>query len=118
MTVLDTNVLIYFSEGRFAEPLAVTGYFISVITEIEALGHKGLSAPNEANLRTIIEQMTVLSVDETVKEEAIRLRRTTNLRLPDAIVAATAIVTGSELLTHDEDLLRAPGLKASAPPLK
>src|SRR5207248_887723 len=97
--------------------LDVTGFFISSITQIEALGHPRLAPTEEVKLRTIIQELTVIPVDGPVIDEAIRLRRTTRLRLPDAIIAATAIVTGSELLTHDANLLKVPGLKASAPKL-
>jgi predicted nucleic acid-binding protein len=42
----------------------------------------------------------------SVKKEAIALRRTTGLKLPDCIVAATAIALNSVLLTADSGLLR------------
>lgn len=118
MKTLDTNVLVYLASGSLAAPLVVSGFFISVISEIEALGHPKLLPSEEAKLKVILQELTVLPIDAAIKDEAIRLRRATKLRLPDAIIAATAIVTGSELLTHDAGLLNVPGLKASAPPLK
>jgi predicted nucleic acid-binding protein len=39
------------------------------------------------------------------KEKTIALRRTTKLKLPDCIVAATAIVLDAVLLTDDDHLL-------------
>ena len=48
----------------------------------------------------------------------MRLRRMTRLKMADAIIAATAIVLGAELYTHDAALSKVPGLKASAPLLK
>lgn len=117
MKTLDTNVLIYLASGRL-EPLAVTGFFISVVSVIEALGHPNLAPTENAKLRAVLIDLTEVKVDEAIRDEAIRLRQTTRLRLPDAIIAATAIVTGSELFTHDAILLKVPGLSASAPPLK
>ena len=46
--------------------------------------------------------LTVCPLDETIAEEAARLRAVYNLKMPDAIVAATAIVREAEvLLTND-----------------
>ena len=46
--------------------------------------------------------LTVYPMDETVAEEAARLRAIYNFKMPDAIMAATAIVHGAEvLLTND-----------------
>ena len=46
-----------------------------------------------------------------MKERAIGLRRTYGLKLPDAIVASTALVIGAELVTNDGKLERVPDLK-------
>jgi predicted nucleic acid-binding protein len=46
------------------------------------------------------------------EEEAIKLRQYTNLKLPDAIIAATAVKMGAVLLSYDNhfDNLAWPGL--------
>jgi predicted nucleic acid-binding protein len=118
MKLLDTNILIYQVSGFLDQPLVGADYEVSIITEIEVMGHPGLTAQTESDLKLLLQTMRIVPIDEAIKNEAIRLRRTTTLRLPDAIIAATAIVTGSELLTHDAGLLKLPGLKVSAPPLK
>ena len=41
-------------------------------------------------------------MDNLVKEEAIRIRKIYGTKLPDAIVAATAIVNNLTLLTADK----------------
>jgi len=55
--------------------------------------------------------MTGLTDD--VKKETIALRRSTKLKLPDCIIAATASVLNAVLLTDDKKLLNMslPGLK-------
>ena len=46
--------------------------------------------------------LTVYAMDETIAEEAARLRAIYNLKMPDAIIAATAIVQEADvLLTND-----------------
>ena len=43
-------------------------------------------------------------IDTSVEQVAIALRRRAGLKLPDAIVAATALTHGWQLLTLDEKL--------------
>jgi hypothetical protein len=53
-----------------------------------------------------------------VKKLAIRLRREHQLKLPDAIVAATALSLKAELVTNDTKLLRIPGIASQVLRLK
>jgi predicted nucleic acid-binding protein len=89
-----------------------------VITEIETLGCQGLSPASERVLREFFGSVTVVPLDDDIKEETIRLRRATKLRVPDAIIVATCLLNDADLLTCDADLLKVPGLKVSAPALK
>jgi predicted nucleic acid-binding protein len=103
-SVLDTNIAIYKLQGDLDEALPGRGVLISVITEIELLGFSGMTPSEEAKIRAFISAVTVVPLLEEVKNETIRLRKTLRLRLPDSIVLATAIVSGSELLTNDLNL--------------
>lgn len=85
---------------------------------MEALGFHGLTSEDQVRLRELISEVTVIGIDHDIKEKVIELRQTTSLRLPDAIIVATAMLADAELLTHDVNLLKIPGLKASAPQLK
>lgn len=104
-SVLDTNVVLYALRDELADPLPNTDILISVITEIELLGYPSLTPAQEQKIRTLLQSLTVIPLDERVKDEAITIRKTTRLRLPDAIVLATAVVTGSTLVTNDQGLL-------------
>jgi predicted nucleic acid-binding protein len=53
-----------------------------------------------------------------VKKLAILLRRKHQLKLPDAIVAATALSLGATLITNDAKLLRIPSLSSQELGLK
>jgi predicted nucleic acid-binding protein len=49
--------------------------------------------------------LTVYAMDEALAEEAVRIRGRYNLKMPDAIIAATAVVhTADVLLTNDRSL--------------
>ena len=102
--VLDTNIVLHTLRDELDEDLPPTGLRISVVTEIELLGYADLSADEEAGLRLLLKRLRVMPLTTAIKEEAIRVRRSLRLKLPDAIILATAVVTGSELLTNDQIL--------------
>ena len=108
--LLDTNVALYLLQGRLEVPLPVEPTFISVISEMETLGYPDLSEDEERAIRGFAASVRVVQLDLPVQEAAIRLRRERRLRLPDAIIAASALVVRADLLTNDERLLGLAGL--------
>lgn len=115
--VLDTNVVLYHLSGRLRDPLPGGTLFISIVTEIELFAYKSLSQAERETIESFLSEVKVVDLGRSLKEETIRIRLT-GVRLPDAVVAATAVIYRSELLTHDSRLLSVPGLTARAPALK
>jgi len=116
--LLDTNTVLYLLGGRLAAPLVAGEYSVSVISEMELLSYPSLDDAAEKHIRSFLSTVSVVGLTDRVKEATIQLRRQTGLRLPDAIVAATAVVLDAEVLTNDLDLLRVAGLRARSLPLK
>ena len=110
--VLDTNAILYFLGGRLAKPLPPGQYFVSVISEMELLSYPSLDAAALERIDAFLSEVVVIGLTNEVKNLAIRLRRDQALKMPDAIVAATALSLQAELLTNDQKLLRVPGLAA------
>ena len=108
--VLDTNAVLYLPGGRLADPLPRGEYYVSVISELELLAYPSLSADDERRIRELLADVSVADITGPVKEATIRLRRAHGLRLPDAIVAATALSLEAELVTNDARLARTPGV--------
>lgn len=104
--VLDTNVVLYFLGGRLVAPLPAGKYFVSVITEIESLSYSPISASEEAQIRNFMANITVVAIEVKIKELTIALRKKYRLRLPDAIIAATAQSLNAILLTNDSTLAK------------
>jgi predicted nucleic acid-binding protein len=111
--VLDTNALIVLASGDnptasvLENKLKAADLFINVISEIELLSKPKMAADEEENLRAFLAERTIIiDLTDDVKRETIALRRSVKLKLPDCIVAATAIVLDSVLLTADKELLR------------
>ena len=103
--VLDTNVILYFLGGRLAEPLPVGPYAISVISELELLAYPGLTLSEEQRVRAFLADIAVTDLTQAIKSHAVELRKRYSLKLPDAIVAATALALDATLLTNDQRLL-------------
>jgi len=104
--VCDTNVILYLFKGekRAAEQLHDKVIYVSVITEIELLSYKE-ATPSELNIiRKFLLDCIVTTINTHIKDEAIRLRRKYSLKIPDAIICATALFFNLPLLTSDKKL--------------
>ena len=81
-------------------------YYVSVITEIELLSYPLLDIQTEQKIRDFLAKLTITNLDEPIKTKAIQLRRQHTLKLPDAIIAATALTLKVPLFSNDLRLNR------------
>nr|VFK64681.1 MAG: hypothetical protein BECKUNK1418G_GA0071005_104922 [Candidatus Kentron sp. UNK]VFK71178.1 MAG: hypothetical protein BECKUNK1418H_GA0071006_105322 [Candidatus Kentron sp. UNK] len=109
MHLLDTNIVIGLLKGDPASvalaeqvELRLEQCAVSQITRMELLSFQGITRDEERRINIFLAACHVCRLDERTEQEAIRLRRLTNLKLPDAIVAASALVRGATLLTLDQ----------------
>ena len=109
--VFDTNAVIYLQKGLLCQPLPPGEYFISIITELELLSFHGLDAVQQTWLEAFLADIGIIELDRQVKQHTVRLRREHRLRLPDAIIAASALACDATLLTNDQRLLALPGVR-------
>ncbi|HEX5165832.1 MAG TPA: PIN domain-containing protein [Thermomicrobiales bacterium] len=109
--VLDTNIVIYELSDKLTQPLPVGPYAVSVISEMELLSYPDLDQNEEREIRRFLTGVVVVDLTPHIQAVAIQLRRLYRLRLPDAIVAATSVSLGEELLTSDRRLARTPSLR-------
>jgi predicted nucleic acid-binding protein len=63
------------------------------------------AALDQIKLMFQMPNLTVCPMDEEVAEEAARVRAVYNFKMPDAIIAATAIVHGADVLLTNDRLL-------------
>lgn len=105
--LVDTDVLIDHLRGaRRLRPR--DGLHYSVISRCELSAGP---AHQEGAVRDLLAAMRELSLDGSVAEAAGVIRRETGLPTPDALIAATAILAGFELLTRNRrEFERVPGL--------
>jgi len=105
--LLDTNILVYALKGLpSVRPYFEESCFASVITEIEILGVPELSK-REYNIRqSAMEFCSIIPLTTSIKNETIRLKQQYKVKLPDAVIAATALVEGYTLVTADRAFRR------------
>ncbi|GHT96080.1 hypothetical protein FACS1894141_5810 [Spirochaetia bacterium] len=117
--VFDTNVILVSLKGKqipsdLNDRLGSGKWFVSVITRIELFAFSGLTTEEETKICLFLRRCRVIPLNKKVERKTILLRRAKpKLRLPDAIIAATAAAFNATLITNDDDLLRlgVPGLK-------
>ena len=87
--------------------------FSSVIVRMELLSKRNIQDDEERDIQEFLDGLIIVPIDEAIEKKAIEIRRTTTVKLPDCIVAATSIVLDAILLTDDHHLLNLsfPGLR-------
>lgn len=102
MALFDTNILIDYLNGIDLAKAEINRYSdkaISVVTWMEVL--VGATAKTEGVIRGFLNDFQSLPVDNQVSELAVLIRKKYKVKLPDAIVWATAQVHGRILITRD-----------------
>lgn len=113
MTVLlDTNIVLsHLRDNTLDKAPAEMEFVISVITEAEVLRLPGLGKDELASVEKFISLCKVVNVDSDIARKAAELGRTRKTKLPDLLIAATALHFGLEIMTFDaKDFRRIPGL--------
>lgn len=109
--VLDTNIFISLFNRQLDEAIPEGRLGFSTITEIELLSFPDLTTEDEQLIQQSLKALTRIPLDGAVSRQAVVLRRRFRLRVPDAIVAASALVAGAVLVTNDRQLLGCEGVR-------
>ena len=100
--LFDTNILIDYLSGvapardelaRYPEPA------ISIVSWMEVL--VGAAPDVELATRRFLSRFTIVEVDRAVAERAVIIRRGRRIRLPDAIIQASAEIHSMLLVTRN-----------------
>ncbi|MBS1532138.1 MAG: type II toxin-antitoxin system VapC family toxin [Bacteroidetes bacterium] len=118
--LMDTNVIIgYLSKLLPAEASASIDQLpavISVITRIELLGWYNATPAQLEKLQLFIGNAQVYDLNEEIIVQTITLRQQHKIKLPDAVIAATALVYDHTLLTRNTgDFKNIIGLRMESP---
>lgn len=102
--LLDSNVLIYLSKGDFKlDNLEKYGkqFRISIITLMEVKGYTFKNSKEQYFIEELCDIFDTVYIDSDIADKVIELRRHYKIKLPDAIIAATALVCDAKLITED-----------------
>jgi predicted nucleic acid-binding protein len=99
----DTNFLIHINQGEsVVEPFLDYNLAVSFITEIELLGAFSISKSQKNQLKNLLNDCLILEMNYQIKNTCIYIRNKYKIKIPDAIIAATAIEFNIPLLTSDQ----------------
>lgn len=123
MILLDSNIVIYLRHPLVAKHIVtqLDNQTLDTcnIVAAEVLGYPKLSQEDEIYFRDFLETLRNHPFDKLVTEKTIEIRRSHAIQLPDAIIAATAIVNDLTLWTHNsQDYQKIAGLKLFDPVAK
>jgi len=96
--LIDTNAAIdYLGELmpekalQFMDKVVDNEYYISVISKIELLGFTHLSQSDEQKIQLLLDSSCIIELTNDIVDKTIEIRKKIKMKLPDAIIAATAL---------------------------
>jgi len=122
--LLDSNILIDALAGlphgrhilREARNRPEVSVVFSAVTRIEVLGFPNLSAGEEAAIRSLLNEFDEVPISNAVVEQTILIRKSVNIKIPDALIAASAQITQAIVVTRNtSDFQRVTGLTVIHP---
>jgi predicted nucleic acid-binding protein len=120
--LFDSNILIYHLNGQLnqrgtdclVEGLSGEGAY-SIITKIELLGFKQ-SSSEEQQAKLLLSALQAFELTAAIADQTIEIRKTHKIKLPDAVIAATAIVNQLTVITRNTgDFIAISGLNCFNP---
>lgn len=117
--LIDTNVIIDFAEGRlpqkailFISEVVNDSPALSFVNKIELLGFH--TVPEV--IIDFVDEAFIESCSDEIIDRCIQIRKGKKIKLPDAIIASTALATKRILLTRNTaDFLNIEGLDVINP---
>ena len=111
--LVDTNIVLYLLDGSDTLEKFLQGkdVYISFITELELLGFKNITPKEESQIKELLNDCSIIQLNNIIKEKYINLRKLYSLKLPDSLIAATALVYDMPFITADKQFKTITNLK-------
>ena len=103
--LFDSNIIIYLSKKEIPYSYIdqFDEHYISVITYMEILGHRFKDKIEEKFIQELLSLFKMLYIDREIADKVIEIRKKGRIKLPDAIIAATAMSNELFLITRNID---------------
>ena len=106
--LFDTNTVIYYLNGSLPtaaltrlNTIVDSDPIISVVTKMETLGFDFKIIEEQEVMETFINGSTVLPIDDNIVDKTIEIRKRKKMKLPDAIIAATALIHNLVIISRN-----------------
>lgn len=107
--LIDTNILIYYmaddlpkKEISHVEDIFKNSFNVSIITKIEFLGWDKHTKEGYRSALKFLSFSNVIPLENHVANLAIKIRRESHVRLPDAVIAASSLHHELVLVTRNQ----------------
>lgn len=105
----DTNVFIYHLNNTLtnknlfdADYIYENNIYLSNITRIELLSFPQLTKQEEKIINQFIDEFQVIPLIREIEDISIKIRKESKIRIPDAVIIATAKFMNAKIVTADE----------------
>jgi hypothetical protein len=100
--LVDTNILIYLSKRKLEFDQVASPHSelsISVISYMEVLGYRFETDFEKQTVEQLCKYFPIIHLNSEIIEKVIYIRQKHKIKLPDAIILATALIGDLELVT-------------------
>jgi len=117
--LIDTSAVIKYLNGtisekglKFIDAVVDSDCSISFISEVELQVWNPINPDDSLIYNQFVSSSFIYGIDNEIISETIAIRKQSNVKLPDAFIAATAIVNDLTLIAdNDKDFIKISGLK-------
>jgi predicted nucleic acid-binding protein len=111
--LIDTNTIIYLLDKKM--PITAEAFIISIIDEtcqlsiisqIELLSWPSPDQAANEVLEKFVADCQIIDLSASIVRQTIRLRQLYKIKLPDAVIAATALVNNWTLISRNDSDFR------------
>ena len=112
--LLDTNAVLYILNGdeTLANFLFEKELYLSIISEMELLSYKNITEEDKQAIDNFLRDFIIININENIKINTIEVKKTSSMKLPDSIIAATAISLKLPLITSDKHFKKCQAFKS------
>lgn len=102
--LIDTNIALYFLGGEkpLVNLLNNEIVHLSFITQLELLAYRKITREEQHQIEAFLEDCVIVDINHSIKKHTVDIRKQSGLKLPDAIIAATARSEFMPLLSADK----------------